>query len=473
MRYTYETIDDSSYIVATFPGGENIDNNQLQILANNDLENIIKPRYRFVGEDVLVSYNITSKISLDQATVKRKIHKNGFINIIEGALSALEDVEKCGLLSSGIVFDEKNVYVKAGTYEPSFIYLPCATQDTGIETVKNFILFLIMTGKIERMNDGFFQMLFDALNNPNLCANDLRELCNEQTKGRKNAAKLSQNARFSVITPTMIDSESEILNSVYKIIETENDKSKVIFQDNYSKNYDAKPTEKRKPKKYIFLLLQLIIAGIIIAVSVSGFFDNADGTLNIKYLLGIIFALCIANLVVYRELFMSDKSVNGDEDINTPASSVLENTPQIEEQKAVECPPPLPIQRAPMSLEQIYAGAKGSEADDTVLLGDENSCSYLEFFENGIFKKIKLDKDVVIVGKLSSQCDYAINNNKISKMHAEFIVRGDKYFVKDCNSTNGTYINGNTQRIASNVEYQIYDGDQITLANVEMILRCS
>ena len=103
MRYTYETIDDSSYIVATFPGGENIDNNQLQILANNDLENIIKPHYRFVGEDVLVSYNITSKISLDQATVKRKIHKNGFINIIEGALSALEDVEKCGLLSSGIV----------------------------------------------------------------------------------------------------------------------------------------------------------------------------------------------------------------------------------------------------------------------------------------------------------------------------------------------------------------------------------
>ncbi len=480
MKYTYETTDNSSYVVATFSGGEKPDNSQLDILTNNELRNIIKPSCRYVGDDVLISYNITSKISLEQACANRKITKNGFINIIEGALSALEDVEKCGLFGSGIVFDEENVYVKAGTYEPSFVYLPCVAQDAGMEHVKSFILSLVMGSKIERINDGFIQALFDTLNNPHLCANDLRALCDEQTKGRMSAAKLAKNARFSVITPTMIDSDSEILKSIRKKDEVQSAKMKETFRDNNSeKKRESELAKKRNSKKYIFFLLQLVVAGIIALISSSGFFDNADGTLNMKYLLGMILAVCVADFVIYRELFMNDKSV-GDEDgegrNGISDSALAKKALQTAEKKvpgsSESKPAPSSIDGVPRSLEQIYAGAQGSEFDDTVLLGDENGCAHLEFFENGVFKKINLDKNVVTVGKLSRQCDYAIGNNKISKIHAEFIVRDNEYFVKDCNSTNGTYINGSTQRIASNVEYQIYDGYRITLANVDMTLKC-
>ena len=43
---------------------------------------------------ILISYNITSKISLEQVDSKNKIPKLGIINIIEGALTALEDIEE-------------------------------------------------------------------------------------------------------------------------------------------------------------------------------------------------------------------------------------------------------------------------------------------------------------------------------------------------------------------------------------------
>ena len=476
MKYTYETTDNSSYVAATFSDGEKIDNNQLEILSNTDLKNIIKPNIRFIDKKVVISYNITSKISLEQATAKRKIPKNGFINIIEGAVSALEDIEKHGLFNSCMVFDEENVYVKAGTYEPSFVYLPCSAQNVGMEPLKKFLLSLVMNSKIERINDGFIQILFDTLNNPNLCTNDLRELCNEQTKGRMSAAKLSKNARFSVITPTMIDSESEILGNICKKSESKSHK----LQDNLQDNQPDKKQEtaKRKPNKHIFFILQVVIAGLITVIAKSGFFDNTDGTLNITYLLGIILALGVADFVVYRELFINDKSVNDENNDNSTLTDSASDKDYLmtSEEKVSDSseahPTPSPIHDAPKSLEQIYAGAQGSEFDDTDLLDDEISCAHLEFFENGIFKKIKLDNDVIRVGKLSSQCDYAISNSKISKIHAEFIVREDEYFVKDCNSTNGTYINGSTQRIASNVEYQIYDGYRITLANVEMTLKC-
>lgn len=38
-------------------------------------------------------------------------------------------------------------------------------------------------------------------------------------------------------------------------------------------------------------------------------------------------------------------------------------------------------------------------------------------------------------------------------------------FVKDENSTNGTYVNGN--RLTPNEEVQVFDGDIITFANEE------
>jgi len=55
------------------------------------------------------------------------------------------------------------------------------------------------------------------------------------------------------------------------------------------------------------------------------------------------------------------------------------------------------------------------------------------------------------------------------KQSAEFITRGGNYFVKDCSSTNGTYIEG--ERISSNTPREMHDGDTVKLADLEMIFR--
>ena len=52
MKYTYETTENSSYVVATFSEVEKIDNGQLQILLDNDLKNIIKPGFEVVDKAV-------------------------------------------------------------------------------------------------------------------------------------------------------------------------------------------------------------------------------------------------------------------------------------------------------------------------------------------------------------------------------------------------------------------------------------
>lgn len=130
------------------------------------------------------------------------------------------------------------------------------------------------------------------------------------------------------------------------------------------------------------------------------------------------------------------------------------------------------------------AGNFGKDAEDTQLaeetelwgedsLQGQGAPAYLEFFENGSITRIPLGKpEGVIVGRLRSQADFVVTNARVGKVHAKFFGQNGQYFVVDINSKNGTFINGNGQRINSNVPYPLHDNDRITLADSEFTIRC-
>ena len=99
--------------------------------------------------------------------------------------------------------------------------------------------------------------------------------------------------------------------------------------------------------------------------------------------------------------------------------------------------------------------------------------AYLEYYVNGVMTRVPLDKQSVLIGRLSRQVDFAVANPNVGKIHAEFINMNGNIYVKDLNSKNGTYINRNGQRINSNVPYPLKDNDRISLADSEFTLRCA
>ena len=81
---------------------------------------------------------------------------------------------------------------------------------------------------------------------------------------------------------------------------------------------------------------------------------------------------------------------------------------------------------------------------------------------------IVIDKPVYRLGKEKSYVDYFVNNNiAVSRSHADIIARDDRYFVKDLNSRNHTYVNG--QKIPVRMEFEIHEGDRLCLANEEFV----
>ena len=117
------------------------------------------------------------------------------------------------------------------------------------------------------------------------------------------------------------------------------------------------------------------------------------------------------------------------------------------------------------------AAEDNTEADDTEVMEAVFGAACLEYYDNGLLRRINLNKPKVIVGRSQGQVDYVIKNMKVGKVHAEFITQGGNYFVRDCNSTNGTYVSG--ERVPSNVPHEIHDGDTVKMADQEMTFKCN
>lgn len=80
---------------------------------------------------------------------------------------------------------------------------------------------------------------------------------------------------------------------------------------------------------------------------------------------------------------------------------------------------------------------------------------------------IRINSFPFLIGK-SKKVDYTIDGDTyISRKHCRIIRRGDKYYVEDLDSMNGTFVDG--QEISGKVE--IHEGSEIILADRRYIAR--
>lgn len=94
--------------------------------------------------------------------------------------------------------------------------------------------------------------------------------------------------------------------------------------------------------------------------------------------------------------------------------------------------------------------------------GDSKPVSYL------IFNKKKIELVTKIKIGRESDNDVVVENKLASRHHAVIQKIKDAYFIKDDNSTNGTYIND--VRIPSDKYVKLNSGDKITIGNMTLVI---
>lgn len=115
---------------------------------------------------------------------------------------------------------------------------------------------------------------------------------------------------------------------------------------------------------------------------------------------------------------------------------------------------------------------KSSETDmgNTVFIPWTESCENKLYGADRKNKyHIDLGKLPLTVGKLAGMVDMIIDEQSISRMHARFSRVGNRIYITDLNSTNGTFRNG--MRLEPNASELIEPGDEIRLGKLKFIYR--
>jgi hypothetical protein len=113
---------------------------------------------------------------------------------------------------------------------------------------------------------------------------------------------------------------------------------------------------------------------------------------------------------------------------------------------------------------------KEVDLNATMLMEDyEINRPYLAGTINGMETTITITNNSYIIGRDESRVNYKIDNKKISRQHVEILFKDGKYFVKDMDSRNGTYLNNS--KLTPNMEYELFENDRLVIADVEMSYR--
>lgn len=253
-------------------------------------------------------------------------------------------------------------------------------------------------------------------------------------------------------------------------------KAQETAEEETTEETEAEPTVPEpvaKPKKGIsetMIIVLSLVAVFVVVCSVAGlilYFVNKDRSDAPK--------ADKPKAVKQEKKIKQSKTYNGpvfdfDDIPNNPVQVTRSATPQRSNVMQMAQPQRVqPMQQTSFSDETtILSAAPASEDGETTLLsGELNAPQNLgTLVRKRTSERISLNKSDFIIGKDALHSDYCIEkNSSISRKHAKITSGRNGTYIQDCNSTNGTFINGT--KIESERSVLLNDGDCIKFSNEE------
>lgn len=513
FEFNYESSATGSFLVVSVDAGEDVLLYQVEMLANNPNDNILSLDIRQKDSKHNLYYNITSKLALSQYLKRNKLKRDDFINIFKDILKTILSSKDYLLSDRSFLLNEDYIYIDPNTLEVSLVYLPLNIEHNVNDQLKNFTAnFIMYSANIDETNsDNFLQRILNLLKSDtfnilefNKLLNDLKQETDIPNPAVQPSVIQQQNVPMQsappVVSPMSTAPKANVQRSDIPratMPKPEAPKSSIpkpgVPKPAPQAPVSGRPTKPvntaentvvRMKYKTSVIIIGAILQAVIVIGSIvllaSGVMDSLGNEPAIN-ILGIGILASAASYVVWKTILNEKNKV---ESICTVKEKPVVKT-QINMEKRnfttvsnMQSIPPInntPSQpqfnlnnaansRNPLNETTVLSP---SPLEETVYLGVSNSYPYLQSKKSEVTEEIVINKPNFIIGRLKSQVDYISQNNAVGKVHAEIISKDGRYFVKDLNSRNGTFVNGT--RLAANTECEIKNNDKITFANSEYV----
>lgn len=411
MKTEYRRDMQHSYLVV-IPDQQPESSYPLRMITENTIPGLLSCSCRRMDEDVLLYYDVTSRISLKQRCSCKKITGEEVLALCKSLAYTLAELDEYLLEAGSLILEMEYIFVDAQVKEVLF----CCVPGTDRKIEESFCsLMEELLPLLDHQNQegimigyGFYHYAVQEVFSLEGFMKQI-EACTDNLK------KKEEKEQFCDYEP-----EQE---------KTQEEDVQILLEEEPEERHSAAVT--------------LAAAGILIG-GLSGWYlwRNYPSAIWIAGLLGLI---GIVSGAAVHLLTKKKKTVRKEQDIRREGK-----------QEAVE--------------EEIEEGWEEPCFTQILCMPEENTEFFLESKGSSNLPPIHLrEKKQWFIGKMADMADVLLPSSAISRLHARIRIDKGHCYLCDMNSRNGTWVNGKV--LPGEKEIEIKVGDEIKFADLTYILR--
>lgn len=426
-----------SYMVFKLKQGDKLIDYQIKMLKENPAQSFLPMHKNQFDNEVFIYYDITSKITMEQFFSRRKLNRHEFLTIIKSFIKTLQTGKRYLLQGGAYILDIRYLYINPSSLDIFVAYMPCETSSDVSEELRSFLIDLIVykVAFLHPEEGSFVYRLLSLLKDEAFSLEQLDRLVYdiaiEYGSGAEDNKKISVKAAASQEGFRAAEGKHAALVQKRQLPKASPNKNMVL----------------------IFMLVQFFFAASTLLL--VNFIIKKNQGLDVYSLTGILLLVLSMDFLTVKRLGVLKAKMKG-------ASAASANNDKEEISQAKEAKGQKEKRKVLRDIQKYEAAY---DMDTSVLIDEPEVYPFLAGCSDNQQERIILNKPSFIIGRLKNQADYISSNSTVGKVHAEIICQDGAYYVRDLNSRNGTYING--ERIVSNALHAIKNNDSIAFANSE------
>lgn len=487
LQEKYIRENGSNYMMIESPEKPGDESYHVKMLLKNVVHKFLPIHIKNINNIQIYFYDISSKQPVSRIYEGRNIKRDDIINIVMYVSQMIDVVNEYLLDLDSVVLNARLMYMDIFDKSIYFAYYPYGQKDFG-ESLKELFEYILEHLDHNDKNavilayDIYQKILQNNYDLKNIIATN-QKIANKDENSYENKSDNKDESKIIYKSESKDESKDTKINSHKNhIIESVLPEEVIDEREVFNKSF-----------YYAYIILKGFLIGSILFIIFNILLPQYR-IIKIGLLPGIIIILvCILTYKFIGYIYDNNKvyftKLKNSKELIEYSVSLNEGQCPIKEEMVTDTCKQHTLDQG-CSNDKIYTDKlwveKEPEYAATQLLSDflnanapTKKCKLVTLEDSAETLEIQIEQFPFIIGSLSVNCDYSLNNKLISRMHIRISKDKDynkvkikdnnkdenDYYVEDLNSTNGSFVND--VRIEPNEKVSIRDGDILKLAIIQ------